>query len=148
MRGVEPPAQEARERTYVALVEQVHVLGLQYAQTPKHTCKALAKRLLCIMGSTNHQAHRTIPPLHPLLRASGGVQTKIYGSYTYCLSSTLSISAKNCCALVCDKAASDGDVASIVACHLLNGRQIKGNDFTEDLIDSSIYRIGMRNERF
>ncbi len=39
-------SQEAREAQYVVLVEQVHALGLQYAQAAGHPYKALAKWIL------------------------------------------------------------------------------------------------------
>lgn len=77
------PTREQREQKYVALVEQSHHLGLQYAQM-KHPCRALAKRLLrhedelfqfvLIEGlsADNNLAERSIRPLVVIRKISGG----------------------------------------------------------------------------
>ncbi len=87
VRGSEDLSQEARERAYVELVEQAHVLGLEYAQTRKHACKALAKRILRHEGelfqfvlveglsADNNLAERSIRPLVVVRKISGGSQS-------------------------------------------------------------------------
>lgn len=87
VRGAEARSQEARERTYVELVEQTHALGLAYAQTRKHACNALAKRILRHEGelfqfvlveglsADNNLAERSIRPLVVVRKISGGTQS-------------------------------------------------------------------------
>ncbi len=78
--------QEAREAQYVALVEQVHALGLQYARAYGHPCNGLAKRLLRHeaevfqfvlvegLSADNNLAERSIRPV-VVRKISGGTQS-------------------------------------------------------------------------
>jgi hypothetical protein len=78
------PSQEAREMEYVALVTEVHRLGLRYAQAKQHPCQALAKRLLrhedelfqfvliAGLSADNNLAERSIRPLVVIRKISGG----------------------------------------------------------------------------
>jgi transposase len=87
VRGAEPPGQEAREAQYVALVEQVHALGLQYARAYTHPCNALAKRILrheaelfqfvlvAGLSADNNLAERSIRPVVVVRKISGGTQS-------------------------------------------------------------------------
>ena len=87
VRGAEPPRQEAREAQYVSLVEQVHVLGLQYARVSAHPCHTLAKRLLrhedelfqfvlvAGLSADNNLAERSIRPVVVVRKISGGTQS-------------------------------------------------------------------------
>jgi hypothetical protein len=87
VRGAEPPSQAAREAQYVSLVEQVHVLGLQYARVSAHPCNTLAKRLLRHedelfqfvlvegLSADNNLAERSIRPVVVVRKISGGTQS-------------------------------------------------------------------------
>jgi len=87
VRGSEVLSQDVREQQYVALVEQVHALGLQYARVAKHPCQALAKRILrhedelfqfvLIAGlrADNNLAERSIRPVVVVRKISGGTQS-------------------------------------------------------------------------
>jgi transposase len=82
------PAQEARERMYVSLMEQAHRLGLSYARSKKHACQALAKRLLRHedelfqfvlvegLSADNNLAERSIRPLVVVRKISGGSRSE------------------------------------------------------------------------
>jgi len=83
----EPP-RDARELLYVSLVEQVHRLGLKYAQSKKHPCQAVAKRLLRHedelfqfvlvegLSADNNLAERSIRPLVVIRKISGGSRSE------------------------------------------------------------------------
>ena len=87
VRGRQPPSQEARERTYVELVEAAHRLGREYAQQREHACSALAKRILRHEGelfqfvlveglsADNNLAERSIRPLVVVRKISGGTMS-------------------------------------------------------------------------
>ncbi len=88
LRGPEPPPQEAREAQYVALVEQIHALGRQYARASNHPCKALAKRILRHeaelfqfvlvegLSADNNLAERSIRPVVVVRKISGGTRSR------------------------------------------------------------------------
>ena len=79
---------EARRRQYAALYERAGSLGLQYAQTSTHPCRALAKRLLrhqdelfqfvLVPGvpADNNLAERSLRPLVILRKISGGTRSE------------------------------------------------------------------------
>jgi hypothetical protein len=81
------PRQTEREAEYVALVEQVHALGLAYAQAKGHPCTALAKRILRHedelfqfvlvdgLSADNNLAERSIRPVVVVRKISGGTQS-------------------------------------------------------------------------
>jgi hypothetical protein len=81
------PPQADREAQYVTLVEQVHALGLQYAQAKGHPCQALAKRILRHedelfqfvlvdgLSADNNLAERSIRPVVVVRKISGGTQS-------------------------------------------------------------------------
>jgi transposase len=81
------PSQTEREAEYVALVEQVHALGLAYAQAQGHPCTALAKRILRHadelfqfvlvdgLSADNNLAERSIRPVVVVRKISGGTQS-------------------------------------------------------------------------
>jgi transposase len=85
--GAQPPSQEGREAQYVALVEQIHTLGLEYARASGHPCNALAKRILrhedelfqfvLVDGlrADNNLAERSIRPVVVVRKISGGTQS-------------------------------------------------------------------------
>jgi len=81
------PTQEEREAQSVTLVEQVHALGVQYAQAQGHPCQALAKRILRHeaelfqfvlvegLSADNNLAERSIRPMVVVRKISGGTQS-------------------------------------------------------------------------
>jgi transposase len=81
------PTQPEREAQYVTLVEQIHALGVQYAQAKEHPCTALAKRILRHedelfqfvlvegLSADNNLAERSIRPVVVVRKISGGTQS-------------------------------------------------------------------------
>jgi len=76
-----------RERKYVELTGQLHLLGLRYAQTKEHPCQGLAKMLLrheeelfpfvLVEGlpADNNLAERSLRPLVVIRKISGGTRS-------------------------------------------------------------------------
>ncbi len=84
LRAMAQATPSARQEQYAQLVAQVHALGLQYAQVPKHPCQAVSKRLLRHeaelfqfllvdgLSAHNNLAERSIRPLVVIRKISGG----------------------------------------------------------------------------
>lgn len=80
-------SQEERERKYLELLERLQPLGLAYAQSKKHPCQALAKRLLRHqdelflflvvdgLSANNNLAERSLRPLVVTRKISGGTRS-------------------------------------------------------------------------
>ena len=83
LKGREPPPAERAEK-YDELKQRAHKLGLQHAQSKRHPCQALAKRLLRHeeelfqfvlvpgLAAHNNLAERAIRPLVVIRKVSGG----------------------------------------------------------------------------
>jgi hypothetical protein len=87
VRATDPPTARRRQAYYDRLVAVSHRLGLRYAQTKGHPCKALAKRLLRHeaelfqfvlvpgLSADNNLAERRIRPLTVARKISGGTRS-------------------------------------------------------------------------
>jgi transposase len=88
VKGEVEPGPIARGEKYIKLVEDSHILGLEYAQFKDHPCQALAKRLLRHeeelfqfvlvpgLSADNNLAERGVRPMVVMRKISGGSRSE------------------------------------------------------------------------